>query len=87
MLDMTHKRQPDIDWRGLRNAMGLTQRELADLLCVSRQEIANIEGGRRYPAASSLMLLRVWLTHPTYRERLAEADYPTPFPEDLHALN
>lgn len=72
-----------IDWRGLRRALGLTQREMAQLLCLSRQEVGNLERGhRRNVHAGTLMHLRAWLQSPELCERLRGARFPHPFPED-----
>lgn len=43
--------------RTLRNQQGLSQRELADMIYVSRQSISNWERGKSYPDLQSLMLL------------------------------
>lgn len=71
------------DWAALRRALGLTQREMSTLLCLSERQIINLERSRtRRPHPASLMLLRAWLRDPVFRRRLAETGYPHPWPED-----
>lgn len=75
------------DWRRFRVALGLTQRDLAELLCISTRHVRRLETIPHHcPSAASVMLLRAWLRHPEYRRRLEVADYAHPFPEDLEDL-
>ncbi len=72
------------DWQALRRALGLTQSEMAELLCISRRQVVRLEQkDALQPHKSTVMLLRTWLQEPEFRRRLAEAGYPYPFPEDI----
>lgn len=72
-----------IEWRAIRAALGLTQEELADLLHVRARTIYNLEHGVCTPNASTVLILRCWLSTPALSTRLAESNYPHPFPDDL----
>lgn len=49
---------------GVREQLGLSQQELADLLGISRRTLENWEQGRREPTGAAKVLLRVAATHP-----------------------
>ena len=78
------KQEASFDWRGLRQALGLTQADMAVLLCVHPAEVARFESGRRNPHRAVIVLLRAWLLHPIFRQRLDKVSYPHPFPEDVN---
>ncbi|MDA8189776.1 MAG: hypothetical protein M0T85_16675 [Dehalococcoidales bacterium] len=72
------------DWRALRKALGLSQVEMARLLCLRRSRLAEMEQTTACRVHNStIMLLRAWLQHPKLRERLQSANYPYPFPDDI----
>ena len=78
------KHAASFDWRGLRQVLGLTQADMAVLLCVHHTEVARFENGRRNPHKAALVLLRAWLLHPIFMERLKKGRYSHPFPEDVN---
>jgi len=49
---------------GIRESLGLSQQELADLLGISRRTLENWEQGRREPTGAAKVLLRVAHSHP-----------------------
>jgi len=68
----------EIDWRGLRLALGLTQAGLATLLQVRPFTVYCWEHGRQRPAPVTLALLRIVLQRPHHQRRLQEAGYQLP---------
>ncbi len=83
-LRVVSRRQESLDWRGLRLALGLTQQQMCELLCVDRKTLYRLEVGRlAAPLRASRTLLRAWLRDPELRRRLEAAGFPHPFPEDL----
>ena len=74
-----------LDWRGLRLALGLRQSEMAELLYLTQPFISQLELGTARPSRQTIVILRAWLTMPEYRERLAAANFPHPFPDDVCA--
>lgn len=77
--------QSPVDWRAIRLALGLRQRELAQLLYVSPPFVSQLESGTAKPSKQTLAILRSWLLTPEYRKRLADAGMAYPFPDDLVA--
>lgn len=73
------------DWRGLRRALGLTQREMAGILAVTLGTYSSWERGKAKRAArqQTINQLRVALMDPQVQELLGKAGYPHPFPGDL----
>ena len=49
---------------GVRDRLGLSQQELADLLGISRRTLENWEQGRRQPTGAARILLKVAERHP-----------------------
>lgn len=49
---------------GVRERLGLSQQELADLLGISRRTLENWEQGRREPTGAAKVLLKVAERHP-----------------------
>ncbi|MSU48954.1 MAG: helix-turn-helix domain-containing protein [Opitutus sp.] len=49
---------------GVREQLGLSQQELADLLGISRRTLENWEQGRREPTGAAKVLLRIAASHP-----------------------
>lgn len=49
---------------GIRERLGLSQQELADLLGISRRTVENWEQGRREPTGAAKVLLKVAARHP-----------------------
>lgn len=49
---------------GVRERLGLSQQELADLLGISRRTLENWEQGRRAPTGAAKVLLKVAERHP-----------------------
>jgi transcriptional regulator with XRE-family HTH domain len=82
-LGMTTCRCRVPDWRALREALGLTQEEFAELLSLSRTGVQWIEAQQphRCPSRQTVTLLQLWLSTPTLRRRLELAGYPHPYPE------
>lgn len=78
---LTLDRRP-IDWRGLRTAIGMTQKEFADLLTIGVNTVRRYEAGSSRPRQSHITLLRVALSMPELMERRRAARFPHPFPED-----
>ncbi len=74
----------ELYWLELREALGLTQAEMAALLCISERQLRRIERGiYRRPPPASMLVLRARLRHPEMRRRLEAAGVQYPFPEDL----
>ena len=71
------------DWRGLREALRLTQEEMADRLHISVRQVARLEHPpHRCPREATIWFLRHMLRHSPYRDRLQAAGFPNPFEED-----
>ncbi len=79
---MARKQQAELNWRGLRLALGLTQHRMAELLGIQRRAIQRLEHGTRRPAPFVLSHLRVLLKHPEVQRRLHEAGFPNPLNEE-----
>ena len=74
----------NLDWRGLRLALGLTHEQMGTLLRVSERQIYYLEaGGCQGISGAAEILLRTWLQHPEAIRRLKQAGFPHPFPDDL----
>lgn len=73
------------DWRKLRLAMGLSERQFCSLLGISRWKLHRIEDDsqpHQCPHKSTLLLLHAWMAHPAYLDRLVRAGVqPPPEPE------
>ena len=83
-LNVVGRRYAVVDWRGLRRALGLTHRQMSEVLCIHERNVYQLEAGTyAAPSRASMMLLRAWLQHPEFRQRLQATGYPHPFPEDL----
>lgn len=82
-----HAAGAPVDWRGLRDALGLTQEEMGRLLCVSKQSVCAYEAGSRRPTRAVLMLLRTWLQDPDLAGRLRRSAFPHPWPEDVRGTD
>ncbi len=68
------------DWRAVRYALGLTQREMAEVLDISRRAVQWVEQKpHRCPRRVTVQSLRVALYHPEAQRRLAAAGFPNPF--------
>jgi transcriptional regulator with XRE-family HTH domain len=69
------------DWAQLRHAIGLTQQEMADLLCISGRQVSRMETKKEHscPRRSSLMLLKFWLDDPKLKAKVRKAGVHNPF--------
>ena len=52
-------RYKPVDVREIREKLGLTQAQFADMLCISLATLRNWEQGRTYPEGAAIALLRV----------------------------
>lgn len=83
-LQSVGRREAVFDWRGLRLALELTHKQMAEILCIQERNVYQLEAGNyAAPSRASMMLLRAWLQHPEFRQRLKVKGHPHPFPEDL----
>lgn len=73
------------DWRGLRKALGFTQHEMARLLAMCDASYKRMEThGVRPAREQTINHLRYALADPEIRQMLKQAEYPHPFPDDVH---
>lgn len=85
---MWQQKTPIRDWLGLREALGLTQREMADLICVSRRTVQVLETDpRARPHRATMVILRARLADRRLAARLRSAAYPHPWPQDVLECN
>ena len=75
------------NWRELRKALDLTQRQMAIMLSCDETTIQRAESltDHHCPRPGTVKLLRIYLQDPELKARLRIAGYPHPFPEDLNA--
>ncbi len=72
------------DWQELRDALGLTQQEMAMVLAISDREVRRLETGAvNEISPATELILRAVLRDPEFRRRLDAANYPHPYPGDL----
>lgn len=80
-------RCPVASWRELRYALGMRQRDMAEMLGLTIGSVAELERngrpgrGHRCPLDIRLERLRDYLSLPEMRERLAASGFPHPYPE------
>ncbi len=58
------------DWRNIRHALGLTQHEMAELVCMSEREIKYIEAGHLAPPGPATVILATFLQAPEAQAKL-----------------
>lgn len=81
---------PVSSWRALRYALGLRQRDMAEMLGLALSSVADLERasgragrGHRCPRDIHVERLRDYLRLPELRKRLERAGHPHPFPDDV----
>ena len=75
------------DWRGLRNALGFTQHDMARLLSMSDRGYEQMERhGVRPAREQTIDHLRFALLDPTVQKLLVQSGYPNPFPSDVETM-
>ena len=73
------------DWRALRLALGLNQRQMARLLGRSDRGLQALEGARHVcPQEVTMLVLRSWLCDPRLKARLRAAGCPEPLEDHGH---
>jgi len=77
---------PPIEWRSIRLAIDLTQRQMAELCCCSRSAIVKYENKQIGAPPAVVIFLRSALRYAKYAKMLKLANVPHPFPEDLKRL-
>lgn len=72
------------DWKALREALHLTQVQMAAHLGLTWRQVQRLEQRpHRCPRAQTILFLRLLLRQPMMVERLRRAGYRHPWPEDL----
>lgn len=59
------------DFTAARHAMGLTQRQLAERLCVTTRAVQYWEAGKRKPHRSIEALMQIFIDHPQIKDSAA----------------
>lgn len=78
---------PDLDWRALRLALGLSQMVLGSrVVLMDKSSIQRLEAGTMRASPRTLELLRGWVRrHPEARARIVDSQLVWPWPGDLDA--
>lgn len=73
-----------INWKGLRSALGMSQKELAHAIYIAPNVLWRHENGQlKTINPGTTILLRAFLRQPDVVLKLRIAGYTHPFPEDL----
>lgn len=80
---MRVRSEEKVEWRRIRLALGLSQKQLGEVLLMEQGPVSLLESGKRCPDRRTVHLLRTYLAIPLSQALLARYGVPHPWPEDI----